>query len=331
MGTAFILISTLVYLIGTIFHPLGPENRDTTLIVNQGDSLNRITRKLSQKNVIRSSSVFKWYSIVLNKNRLYKSGVYQIKGRISISQLSTLLAKGSDQLTRITIPEGWSKKEIFNYLDKRGIGDSKRYHKLSVDKNFIRRLNLPVELTTLEGFLFPDTYQFSKTTREKSVLSIMVRNFLKRMPKNYEKMAARVGLDYYQSIILAAIIEKETGAANERTLISSVFHNRLKKKMKLQTDPTVIYGIKNFDGNLTRKLLRKKSPYNTYIIFGLPPTPIANPGLSSIYAAIQPAKTEYLYFVAMGNGQHKFSSNYRDHNQAVTRFQKRRLRNYRSY
>ena len=159
----------------------------------------------------------------------------------------------------------------------------------------------------------------------------MIKTFLRNIPKDYEQLANKVGLTYYEALILASIIEKETSIASERRIISSVFHNRLTKNMRLQTDPTVIYGIKNFDGNLTRRQLRTKTPYNTYIVEGLPPTPICNPGLASLMAAVQPVSTSYLFFVAKGDGTHKFTTNYRDHYRWVRKFQKGRRTNYRSF
>ena len=154
------------------------------------------------------------------------------------------------------------------------------------------------------------------------------------MPEDLEERGKSVNLSFYKAVILASIIEKETGAVEERKLISSVFHNRLKKKMRLATDPTVIYGIKNFDGDLTKKQLRTKTPYNTYRIRGLPPTPIANPGAEALRASVDPAETEYLYFVAKGNGRHKFSATLREHNAAVNKYQRRERKpteRYRSY
>jgi UPF0755 protein len=159
----------------------------------------------------------------------------------------------------------------------------------------------------------------------------MVETFFRKIPNDYEQQAKKVKLTFYEAVILASIIEKETSVAEERKLVASVFHNRLQSNMRLQTDPSVIYGIDNFDGNLTRKQLRANNPYNTYVHFDLPPTPIANPGLDSLIAAVQPSATDYLYFVAKGDGTHEFTSNYRDHKSAVGKYQKRRNNRYRSF
>lgn len=231
----------------------------------------------------------------------------------------------------VTFPEGLRMSEMFILLKRQNYDNKGKYKEIVNNPNFIRSLNLPAKTPSLEGFLFPETYKFAKDTSEKTILKTMVGTFLKKVPADYAIEAQKVGLTYYEALILASIIEKETGAANERRLIASVFHNRLKLNMKLQTDPTVIYGIKDFDGNLTRKLLRTRTPYNTYTNHGLPPTPIANPGLESLNAAVNPEQSDYLYFVAKGDGTHEFSTNYGDHKRAVTKYQKRRRKEYRSF
>jgi len=317
--------------LGMIHQPYGKAGQVTVLKINQGEGLNQIATKLESKGLIRSRQFFKWYSVALGKSKSFKRGYYQIKSQKSVGQLIDILNKGSEQMVKVTIPEGWRMTEIFQLLQKLGLGKVENFLALSDDQSFIQSLGLTKNILILEGYLFPDTYFFSQVVSEKIVLAAMVRNFLQRIPQDYAQLASNVNLSYYEAVILAAIIEKETGQAWERKIISSVFHNRLQKKMKLQTDPTVIYGIDKFDGNLTRKQLRTRTPYNTYKIKGLPPTPIANPGIAALIAAVQPAKTNYLYFVAMGDGRHKFSSNYKEHNRAVTQFQRKRRKNYRSY
>ncbi|MDP6626047.1 MAG: endolytic transglycosylase MltG, partial [Nitrospinota bacterium] len=178
---------------------------------------------------------------------------------------------------------------------------------------------------SLEGYLFPDTYYFEKKISDYDILKKMVDAFRKKiMIQEIMVEAKKSNLSLHEIVTLASVIEKETGKEEERPLISAVFHNRLRKKMRLQSDPTVIYAIRNFDGNLRKKDLRIDSPYNTYRYAGLPPGPIANPGLSSIKTAMQPAKANYLYFVSKKDGEHKFSSTLKEHNQAVLKYQKRR-------
>ena len=315
-----------------IFVPHGNENKKTTTVhINNGDGLNTIARKLEKQGLVGDAAFFKWISFLLGKRRSYKSGEYQIDGKISMIDLIDLLDKGQTALISVTIPEGQRFLEIVTVLQQKGFINLNKFIMLCSNRDFIDSFNITPKINMLEGFLFPETYKFSKSESDYTILKTMVRTFHRNIPKNYEQLAGNVGLTYYEAVILASIIEKETGFASERGTISSVFHNRLGKKMRLQSDPTVIYGIKNFNGNLTKRHLRTKTPYNTYVVEGLPPTPICNPGLASLMAAVQPAPTSYLYFVAKGDGTHKFSTNYRDHYRSVRKFQKRRITNYRSF
>jgi UPF0755 protein len=180
---------------------------------------------------------------------------------------------------------------------------------------------LGIEAASLEGYLFPETYRFTPGIAETELIRMMVQQLLQRLDKQLLGAAQKQDLDRHQLLTLASIIEKETGLADEMPVISSVFHNRLQRNMPLQTDPTVIYGIADFDGNLTRNHLTTPTPYNTYRFRGLPPGPIASPGLAALQAAARPAETDYLYFVSRGDGRHVFSRTLREHNQAVRRFQ----------
>lgn len=314
------------------FHPYPGEGEwPKTLLVNNGDTLAVIAKKARENRIIRSKTFFKLFSIVLGKGNSYKRGEYQFDRKLSAYQLTKILEEGKTKLLSITLPEGLRMKEIFPLLRNGDYENEGLYEHYATNGDFITSLKVPVKLKTLEGFLFPETYKFAKDSSERMILRTMVNTFLKKVPEDYSDLAKQVGLSYYEAVILASIIEKETSVADERSLIASVFHNRLEKSMRLQTDPTVIYGIKNFNGNLTRKQLRTKTPYNTYLIKGLPPTPIANPGIASLMAAVNPAKTQYLYFVAKGDGTHEFSTNYTQHSHAVTKYQRRRKKNYRSY
>ncbi len=326
-----LLIGFLLFF-GALMLPTGGRSDQTVSIeIKKGESLSRIATALEKRKLVLSGPLFKWGSIFLGKRKSIKSGEYEIKGIISTFSLIRQLSKGTTVLKKVTIPEGFRMVEIFRLLSKSRLGTTKEYLKYSTRRSFIQSLGLGKKIVSLEGFLFPETYLFSKNTPAKIVLRTMVKAFFENVPKDYGDRAKSVGLTYYEAIILASIIEKETGSSSERKLIGSVFHNRLNQNMKLQTDPTVIYGIKDFNGNLTRKQLRAPTPYNTYEVKGLPPTPIACPGLASLMAAVHPEKTDYLFFVAKGDGTHKFTSNYRDHDAAVTKYQKRRRKNYKSF
>jgi UPF0755 protein len=178
-----------------------------------------------------------------------------------------------------------------------------------------------VEANSLEGYLFPDTYRLDKTMPEEAIIKKMVSRFWEIFNVDLQNRSRELGFSYHQVVTLASIIEKETGAEEERRLISAVFHNRLKRKELLQSDPTVIYAVKDFDGNLTREDLKLDSRYNTYRYAGLPPGPIANPGRASLIAALHPAEVDYLYFVSKNDRTHEFSSDLKQHNAAVRKYQ----------
>jgi UPF0755 protein len=178
-----------------------------------------------------------------------------------------------------------------------------------------------IQAESLEGYLFPDTYYFPRNTPIDRIIQTMLDRFNTVFTPAWADRARGIGLSRHQVVTLASIIEKETGAAGERPLIASVFHNRLARGMRLQSDPTVIYGIEDFDGNLTRAHLETPTPYNTYQVAGLPPGPIASPGRAALEAALFPEETDYLYFVARGDGTHQFSTRLDEHNEAVRRYQ----------
>jgi UPF0755 protein len=206
-------------------------------------------------------------------------------------------------------------------LAERGIIDNQEaFLSLAFSSDFAAGLGIAGD--GVEGYLFPDTYLFSKEVAPAEVIKTMVENFKRVYAPDFSLRAAELGMTDREVVTLASIIEKETGLAEERPLISAVFHNRLKLGIPLSSDPTVIYGIADFDGNLRKRDLEKKTPYNTYLIRGLPPGPIANPGRSSILAALYPAPVKYLYFVSRNDGSHHFSATIREHNEAVRRYQK---------
>jgi UPF0755 protein len=207
-------------------------------------------------------------------------------------------------------------------VEKSGLGSAADITTRAGDPAFARSHGIPAG--SLEGYLFPDTYLFPRGVSAEAILTTMLQRFRSVFTAEWEQRAAQIGLTVHEVVTLASIIEKETGAPSERPLISSVFHNRLKKGMRLETDPTVIYGIRDFDGNLTRKHLETFTPYNTYVIKGLPPGPIASPGKDALEAALFPAQTGYFFFVSKNNGTHHFSSSFEEHQNAVQRYQIRR-------
>ena len=222
------------------------------------------------------------------------------------------------------IPEGLRAAEIADRLDAAGLADRETFLAVVFDPDSPARMG--VEGGSLEGYLFPDTYRFARGLPPEEIARSMVGEFL-RVYRGLEPATNGMALSMLEEVTLASIVEKETGVAKERPLIASVFLNRLKRGMRLETDPTVIYGIEEFDGNLRRVHLQDESnPYNTYKIRGLPPGPIANPGRDALRAVRHPARSAYLYFVSRNDGTHVFSKTYAEHEAAVDRFQRRRRR-----
>jgi UPF0755 protein len=238
------------------------------------------------------------------------------------NQVLDVLVDGKTYLHRITIPEGFTLKQIAEVLRTNELGQTDEFIALATDPQYVSSFEINAQ--SLEGYLFPDTYYFPRSATTKMIIRKMVERFDEQFPAQWHDRAKALGRTVHEIVTLASIIEKETGAAFERPLIASVFHNRLKKKMRLESDPTVIYGIPNFDGNIKRKHLRALTPYNTYRIKGLPPGPIANPGREAIKAALYPDKTDYLFFVSKKDTTHHFSKTIQEHRKAVRKYQLRR-------
>lgn len=214
--------------------------------------------------------------------------------------------------------------QIAETAGQQGVADSQEVSRLLRDRAFISALGIRAE--TLEGYLYPDTYKFPRGAKAKDVLAAMVERLRQVYGPELQARAHDLKMTQHQVLTLASVIEKETGVNEEREEISAVFHNRLKKGIPLQSDPTVIYGLPAFDGNIRKKDLSSPSPYNTYRVAGLPPGPIANPGIDAIRAALYPSNSRALYFVSKNDGTHQFSSTLAEHNEAVEKYQKRPFR-----
>ncbi|MGE0083225.1 MAG: endolytic transglycosylase MltG [Desulfococcaceae bacterium] len=284
-----------------------------------GHGFAAVMETLKKERIVDDPLRFRLIALFKGYDRQIKAGEYLLSLSMSPLEILENIAKGKIYLRRFTIPEGYTLRQIAIAVSEAGLGKESEFTRLASDMEFIKKSGIRAD--SLEGYLFPDTYFFPKSTGIPTILMTMIRRFHSVFTEEWEKRAQEIGFSVHEIVTLASIIEKETGNPAERPLISSVFHNRLKKKMRLQTDPTVIYGIENFDGNLTRKHLETLTPYNTYQISGLPPGPIASPGEKSLHAALWPAQTEYLYFVSKGDKTHEFSATLEDHNRAVRKYQ----------
>lgn len=302
-----------------LFTPLKMNEKQHVLNVAKGETYFGLINRWQEKGHIRIAPLAKLYTKFFIKKPL-KSGAYQIPKNASlVTTLSALAGGKQTQLLRVQIIEGKRTQDLLNILQKT---QNVRINVADKPDTIIGALNLPI--THLEGWFAPDTYYFSQGTTDEEIL----KHLYKRQKKTLDAAWAKreKNLPYktaYDALIMASIIEKETALASERNTVAAVFVNRLRKGMKLQTDPTIIYGMgERYKGDIRKKDIREATPYNTYVINGLPPTPIALPSAASIEAALHPAKTDVLYFVATGHGGHKFSRTYAEHKKAVAAYLK---------
>jgi len=283
---------------------------------------------LKQEGIIRESTLFMTMATFLGKKKEIKAGEYEFHSRMHPWEVLNILAKGQVKPRLVTIVEGFTLSQIAQLLDDLEIVEKETFLEKTSSPALIISLGLPYSATSklgpsLEGYLFPNTYHLLREMNSEEIIQMMVQEFKKVFNNDWIRRASQLGMSQREVVTLASIIEKETSLPEEKPFISAVFHNRLRKKIPLQSDPTVIYGIKNFNGNLTRADLQRPSPYNTYLSNGLPPTPICNPGKDSLLAALHPSPVSYLYFVSKNDKSHYFSSTMEEHNQAVWKYQKR--------
>ena len=311
-----ILLAVLCVLIGawvgySFYHDVELGERTVTIIIEEGASFQSVADELIAAGVIDSRLVFKYAARWKKVDRKLTPGRYDFTGRNSCRSVLTKLGEADVFRIKVTIPEGAPIWKVAAILASALDIDSSRVVDLASDDDFIQTLDLPC----LEGYLFPETYFFPWGTRAEAALTEMV-TMHGTMTESIWPQSLPLDLTREEIIKLASIVEAETSVDSERVIVASVYSNRLRIKMKLDADPTVIYGLGGLDRPLYIRDLKKDSPYNTYLHKGLPPTPINSPGLAAIKAAIKPAETEYLYFVADNAGGHRFSRTNAEHNQA---------------
>ncbi|RTZ94328.1 MAG: endolytic transglycosylase MltG [Deltaproteobacteria bacterium] len=290
------------------------------LQIPRAASFRKITSILKSKNLISNPYFFLALGKYKKVTSRMQSGEYLIPPQTTPLELMSILSAGRVILHSVTFPEGMTVREMANLLESKSICSSYRFYNLAMRPHRIGCLN--EEFRNLEGALFPDTYLFPRNYPPALVIKKMLKRFCKIYTPAMRKRAKEIGMTDREVITLASIIEKEALLKREMPIISSVFHNRLKKGMRLQSDPTVIYDIPYFTGKLKKEDLKRPTPHNTYRFKGLPPDPICNPGKTAILAALYPAKTNYLYFVARNDGTHVFSETLDQHNIAVLLYQR---------
>jgi len=291
-----------------------------TVVIPKGAGVRQIKQILAKQGVIRDDFRFLILVRLLKDGKQLRAGEFKIPLGLTPLQVLRFLSTAKPIRYRVTIPEGWSMEQVAEVFARDRWVDPEKFLQICRDKKFIRQLGIRGD--SLEGYLFPETYTLVRgEVDEKSLVRTMVNRFMK-VWDGLDK-PAELSLNRHQLVTLASIVEKETGSAVERARIAGVFYNRLNKGMRLQSDPTTIYGLKDFNGNLTRADLKMETPYNTYVISGLPPGPICNPGRAALQAVLLPEKVPYYYFVSKNDGSHFFSTTLKEHNRAVHRFQKR--------
>ncbi len=328
LGVCFVAAAAFVAFASYYFYYELPDRQlkiknQSSLVIDvaAGSNLTQVLHELKDRGAIKYPFWVNLYARFTSKTYI-KKGQYTFKRQETIENLLDKLIAGQVNYQSLTLIEGWNLKQVSAQLSR---------HFKKEAGTFLNPKNFSVDSPSLEGWIFPDTYYYSSSDNLETILNQAVRKMQRLLNQQWQLKDS--GLPYknaYEMLIMASIIEKETAVDSERELIASVFVNRLRKNMKLQTDPTVIYAMgDDYKGNIRRKHLKIESPYNTYWVKGLPPTPIAMPGLRSLQAAAKPASSPYLYFVAKGNGEHYFSRSLKEHNAAVDKYQRSgRVDNY---
>ncbi|MGE4130651.1 MAG: endolytic transglycosylase MltG [Bdellovibrionales bacterium] len=309
------------------FMSAGPGRADEEVVfeVRPGLTFQQIARDLEAKGLILNSYKMRVVARLTGLDSKVKKGEYKLNRAMTPQEILSVLISGKSIQYPVTFPEGSNVFEMAAQLEEHGFFKSGEFLKATRDPVVIREL-LGIEVSSLEGYLFPETYNLTKYTTLRELLGRMVANFKSVYSQLENQNPERTKqLSRHEMVTLASVVEKETGAPSERPLIASVFFNRLEKKMRLQSDPTIIYGIwvntGKYKKNITKDDITRSTPYNTYTVPTLPFGPIANPGREALAAVMKPATSEYLYFVSRNDGTHEFTVKYDDHMKAVKSFQ----------
>lgn len=325
VGLFFAVIGLTIGFFGYQFLGQGTSKDSAEIVfdVLPGQTMATVAQNLESQRLIKNAWLFTKYSRFIGAHSKLKRGEYSLNQTMTPDEVLTVIVSGKSILRNLTIPEGKNIFDIAEIFEKGGYGTKADFFKLITDQDFIQSL-LGEKLESLEGYLFPDTYKVTKFDTQKEIIQQMVSHFLS-VYKEIEPQVQKLNWPRNKFVTFASIVEKETGHAGDRKLVSSVFHNRLKMNMRLQTDPTVLYGKAVLAGamptNITRADLQTPNRYNSYTNYGLPPTPISNPGREAMLAAAAPTDSKYLYFVSRNDGTTAFSETLVQHNAAVQKFQ----------
>ena len=311
--TLSIAITILIIFVTSILSVNNREVNSSVITIEKGMSLNSVSHLLLENEIIVNQNIFKLKVITRGLASKIPTGRFLINGKISDAILIDLIFNKGPIKLKLTIPEGSQSKNLFKDINTL----------LNTDYDFNKYFNsteileqYQVDASSLEGYLYPDTYYLYHDSSPEEIIDILLSEFWKKFDENLQDRANQLGFSVHEVVTLASIIEGEAMLDSERSTISSVYHNRLKINMKLQADPTIQYIIPGPPKTLSNRDLRIKSDYNTYQNYGLPPGPINNPGIASIKAALYPEDTNFLFFVAQGDGSHAFTTNEKDHEEA---------------
>ena len=321
-GSVLLAVISLVLLTGlrSLYLPITSHGEESIFEVSAGSSLSRVAMELTSAGVIQGPRLFKLLALWRGVDAQIKVGEYRLESGISPAELLTKMVAGDTIQYRLTLVEGWTFRQALQAIWRSEKIDARLQSATDQELAALLEIDRP----SPEGQLFPDTYFYSAGTTDVEILRRAHRRLQQMLASAWESRLGALPYDNaYEALILASIIEKESALGTERGHISGVFIRRLESGMRLQSDPTVIYGLgENYSGDLSRADLAATTAYNTYRIEGLPPTPIALTGMESISASLNPLPSEYLYFVARGDGSHEFSSSLAEHNDAVNRYQR---------
>ena len=318
----FCLLSVVPFVLGAL--PGGKGGTSTSIIVKKGTKISAIAHNLKKAGQLRSEYLFLFCSLLVYRGRVI-AGEYELPKGVSVLRIAQKMALGERKVYTLKIVEGYNLYTIGEAIQKAGIMDGKAFLLLAHKEPFLNTLGIPSD--SLEGYLAPDTYFFSKETEVDEFLEKIVQRTFKFFEKeDIKKRMQEMGMNTFQTLSRASIIEKEAKLEKEKRLISAVFHNRMRTGMTLDADPTVIYGLGSFNRDLTRADLAADTPYNTYRLKGLPRGPICSPSRSSIMAALYPEQSDALYFVSRNDGSHVFSKSLETHHRFVAMYQKNKSR-----
>ena len=319
---AGIIATCAIYAVVQLFSPLPVGNKNVEVKIPDGATYREAVEIFFKEGVIQDRTFFLIIGRITGLDRRIRAGYYSIFRSMDTLDLLKLLRSGQIIEYDVTVVEGDSLWEVAEKLSAKGIATQKEFFRLASNEDFLAEFD--IDAPSFEGYLFPDTYNIPKGMKPKEAIGMMIHTFREKYSDELDERAEELNFTEREVLTLASIIEKEAITDEERPIISAVYHNRLKKRMRLQADPTAIYGVKSSREKITSSDLRKKTAYNTYVIKGLPPGPIASPGLKSIKAALYPANVAYIYFVSNNDGTHRFSVTAKEHEAAVQSYRQKK-------